>query len=58
MCANGGICQQANSSMCFVCNCKSGFTGTMCQIKEDIQNASKDLYFGSFYVYTKIRLFI
>ncbi len=41
-CANGGICRQTNTPMCFTCECKVGFTGVMCQAKEDILNTSKD----------------
>ncbi|CAF1260418.1 unnamed protein product [Rotaria sordida] len=40
ICANGGQCREANTSRCFTCDCKVGFTGTMCEIKEKIMNTT------------------
>jgi len=40
-CSNGGICRQTNTSQCFTCDCKVGFTGTLCETKENIANTSK-----------------
>ncbi len=40
-CSNGGICRQTNTPQCFTCDCKVGFTGTLCETKENIANTSK-----------------
>ena len=37
-CANGGVCRQANTPQCFICDCQAGFTGIVCQIQEGITN--------------------
>lgn len=39
-CANGGICRQTNTGQCFTCDCQVGFTGAMCQTKEDTKSTS------------------
>jgi hypothetical protein len=49
MCANEGICRQTNTSACFTCDCKVGFTGTMCQVKEDKVNTSKEFFYRSLF---------
>ncbi|CAF0971148.1 unnamed protein product [Adineta ricciae] len=35
-CANNAICRSTNTSRCFECICQPGFTGTMCQQRENI----------------------
>jgi len=40
-CANGGSCGQANNSQCFTCACPMGFTGSVCQTKDDLYDPSK-----------------
>ncbi len=39
-CANGGVCRQTNTGQCFTCDCQVGFTGAMCQTKEDTKSTS------------------
>ena len=40
-CANDATCRTTNTSRCFECVCQPGFTGTMCQQRENITNISK-----------------
>jgi Notch-like protein len=39
-CANEGTCRQTDTPQCFTCDCKVGFTGAMCQTKENIVNTT------------------
>ena len=40
-CANDAICRSTNTSRCFECVCQPGFTGTMCQQRENVTDISK-----------------
>lgn len=48
VCDNGGICRQANTSRCFTCDCPYGFSGTLCQTKEEVTGGSKRLWDDAF----------
>jgi len=41
VCANGGICRQANTAQCFTCECQVGFTGPMCETRENSVNIGR-----------------
>ncbi len=42
-CSNGGICRQTNTPLCFTCDCPVGFTGTLCEIKQNTTATSKSI---------------
>lgn len=40
-CDNGGQCRGVDTPRCFTCDCKPGFTGLMCETKEEVVNTSR-----------------